>query len=230
MAKTDYLDQTDSGFSAQLKTCKDSLPAYSAVLGLSAAKVASQADDADYFAFLIASQTVVQNSARQYAVWKNLVRSGGTLPPTGAPVPPSMPEAVTAVAPGIEARFRALVREIKSSSGYNAAIGIALGIEGSNKAAPDLGTIAPKLTATLIGGQIDINWGWQGHSASLDMIEIHVNRGGGYSLLTYDTTPGYTDTSPLPAAPVKWTYKAIYRVGDQQTGQWSAEVSITVGG
>ena len=39
---------------------------------------------------------------------------------------------------------------------------------------------------------------------------------------------GYTDTVPFPATPVKWTYRAIYRVGDAQVGIWSAPVSITV--
>jgi hypothetical protein len=29
---------------------------------------------------------------------------------------------------------------------------------------------------------------------------------------------------------VKCKYRSIYRVGDQQLGQWSNEVSITVGG
>ena len=28
----------------------------------------------------------------------------------------------------------------------------------------------------------------------------------------------------------QWTYKAIFRVNDQRVGQWSDEVSITVGG
>jgi len=46
----------------------------------------------------------------------------------------------------------------------------------------------------------------------------------------FDTTPGYTDTCPPPATLVKWKYRAIYRVGDQQVGQWSNEMSITVGG
>ena len=66
----------------------------------------------------------------------------------------------------------------------------------------------------------------------LDLLEIQVDRGDGkgFTLLTYDTTPGYNDTAPLPAAPVKWTYKAIYRVGDAQVGVWSNPVSITVGG
>jgi hypothetical protein len=36
-------------------------------------------------------------------------------------------------------------------------------------------------------------------------------------------------TQPFPAAPVKWTYQAIYRVGDARVGQWSKPVSVTVG-
>jgi hypothetical protein len=71
---------------------------------------------------------------------------------------------------------------------------------------------------------------WQGFGNQLDMIEIQVDRGAGYSLLTYDTTPGYTDTAPFPATPAKWTYKAVYRKDDSQVGQWSNPVSITVGG
>ena len=35
---------------------------------------------------------------------------------------------------------------------------------------------------------------------------------------------------PLPAIAAKWTYTAIYRVNDEDVGQWSAPVSITVGG
>ncbi|MCX6872808.1 MAG: hypothetical protein NTW21_03225 [Verrucomicrobia bacterium] len=53
--------------------------------------------------------------------------------------------------------------------------------------------------------------------------------GKGYTLLAYDSTPGYADTTPLPATPAKWKYKAIYRVGDERVGLWSAEVSIAVG-
>ena len=54
--------------------------------------------------------------------------------------------------------------------------------------------------------------------------------GKGFLLLAQDTTPGYTDSTPLPATPAKWTYKAIFRVGDQRVGQWSDEVSLIVGG
>ena len=73
-----------------------------------------------------------------------------------------------------------------------------------------------------------MKWTWQGYGEFLDMIELCVDRGAGYQLLAYDTTPGYTDTTPLPATPAVWRYKAIYRIDDQRTGQWSDEVSITV--
>ena len=64
------------------------------------------------------------------------------------------------------------------------------------------------------------------------MHEIQVNRGDGkgWVFLTFDTTPNYTDTAPLPATLAKWKYRAIYRVGDAQVGVWSNTVEITVGG
>jgi len=52
----------------------------------------------------------------------------------------------------------------------------------------------------------------------------------GFVMLTFDTTPNYTDTTPFPATPTKWTYRAIYRVGDSRVGQWSKPVTVTVGG
>jgi hypothetical protein len=36
-----------------------------------------------------------------------------------------------------------------------------------------------------------------------------------------DTTPGYNDTEPFPATAAKWTYRAMYYVGDSPVGQWS---------
>ena len=64
------------------------------------------------------------------------------------------------------------------------------------------------------------------------LCEIQVDRGDGKGFVapTFDTTPGYFDTQPFPATPVKWTYQAIYRVGDSRVGQWSKPVSVTVGG
>ncbi len=57
-----------------------------------------------------------------------------------------------------------------------------------------------------------------------------MDRGNGWQVLTFDNTPGYTDTTPLPATVTRWNYRAIFRVDDQQVGQWSAELSLAVGG
>lgn len=68
-------------------------------------------------------------------------------------------------------------------------------------------------------------------AAFLDMIEIVVDRSDstGEVFLANDTTPNYIDTTPFPATPTKWTYRAIYRVGDSRVGQWSKPVSVTGG-
>ena len=65
------------------------------------------------------------------------------------------------------------------------------------------------------GGQSFVRWSWQGKSAFLDLLELHVDRGSGFALLAMDTTPNYLDTTPAPATPQKWTYKAIFRIGDR---------------
>ena len=231
MPKSDYVSQNDAAFSAQQQTFKINIPGYSTTLGLSPAQVAAQAADADYFAYVIACLQTMQNGAQQWTAWKKLVRGGGTPPPSGVPVAPEFPESVAAVALGIEVRFRALVKQIKSHANYNEAIGEALGIEGAVMTGPDLSTIQPEFDVTVSGGQVTVNWGWQGQSQFLDLCELQVDRGTGqgFVMLAYDTTPGYTDTAPFPATATKWTYRAIYRVGDARVGQWSNPVSVMVG-
>jgi len=145
---------------------------------------------------------------------------------------PALPTGVTAVNPGGLDRLFALIQQIKDSGKATETISTDLGIIGSTDAGPDLDTVQPKIEATLTGNHSQIKWGWAGNGAFLDMCEIQVDRGDGqgYRLLTYDTTPNYTDTQPFPATPAKWTYKAIYRVGDAQVGLWSLPVSVNVGG
>ena len=231
MPKSDYLKSRDTDFATQLSTFKLNLGSYAALLGISAAQTAALAADTDYFAYTLASHDIVLNQSKQWTAWKDLTRIGGTPPASGSPAASQLPEPVPAVAPGVELRFRALVKQIKAHPAYNEAIGSALGIEGPASAAPDLTTLKPKISLELTGGQVLVRWGWQGQSAFLDMVEICVDRadGRGFTPLAFDTTPDYLDTSPLPPTLAKWTYKVIYRVGDQRVGQWSDEVTLTVG-
>jgi hypothetical protein len=232
MAKSDYINQNDDAFAAQMQAFKNAIAAYAVLLGLTPAQVSAQAADADYFSYVIACRDIIRNANSQWSNWKSLLRAGGDLPPSGAPVAPVLPAAVAAVAPGIEVRFRALVKQIKGSAAYNAAVGAALGIEGTTQSAPDLTAVQPNIDATVSGNQVNLSWGWQGLAAFLDMIEIVVDRSDtkGEVFLANDTTPNYTDTTPFPGTPTKWTYRAIYRVGDSRIGQWSKPVSVTVGG
>lgn len=229
MPKSDYLDPKDNPFANQLVTFRDGIGLYATLLELTPAQVTAQANDANYFVYTLECLRLMRNGAKQFTAWKDLVRDGGTAPSTGMPQLPVFPTIVAAVALGIEARFRALVNYIKAHRNYNPSIGLALGIEGVAQPAADLSTVQPILKLEGSGGMVKVGWGWEGNSAILDMIELQVDRGDGHGfvLLAMDTTPGYTDTF-APTAPAKWTYRGIYRVGDNRVGQWSNEVSINV--
>ncbi len=149
--------------------------------------------------------------------------------PVADPAPGGLP-AVVPVLPGALNRIFSLVQTIKESSGYSPTIATDLRIVGTEITGPDLDTIQPGIKVKIVGGKVFIDWGWDGNGAYLDMIQIQVDRGQGWADLTYDTTPGYTDTHPFPAALTTWKYRAIYRVGDEPVGVWSAVVSIVVGG
>lgn len=229
MAKLSYIKSGDEAFGAQLIMYKNNIPMYAAILDVTAPQVTAQAADADYFDYVLKCQGIMQTGAQQWSVWKKLLRGGGTPPMAGEALPPVFPAAVTAVELGIEPRFRALAQQNKTHPNYNIAIGEALGIEGPEHAGPDFATLKPEFKLLISGNRVEVGWGWGGFKAFLDMCEIHVDRGAGYVALAFDTTPGYVDTQAFPAAPAKWTYKAIYRVGDAQVGQWSNPVSIMVG-
>ena len=174
--------------------------------------------------------TTMEQAAQQWSTWHKLLRKGGTPPSTGAPVLPTLGAAPAAVALGVETRFRDLVQAIKVHANYNTGIGEALGIEGEEQTGPDLSSIQPRLTVRAIGGAVNVGWGCQGHTNALDFIRLEVDRtGSGFGLLATDTTPGYTDTTPLPATAAKWTYRAIFYVDDHAVGQWSDPVSVMVG-
>jgi hypothetical protein len=227
--KEDPIADGDEEFAAQLQAFKLAIGSYSTLLGLSAGEVTAQAADADYFRYALQCETAVSNSADQWNSWKRLIREGGTPPPEGLPAATVLPTTVPVVDPGVEARFRALIAKIKKHPSYNEAIGQALGIEGAEVSGPDFSTFAPKLKLEQTGAGVLVRWGWQGKSAFLDMCEIEVDRGDGFKLLAFDTTPNYLDTT-VPTTAAKWTYRAIYRVGDARVGQWSAPVSIAVAG
>lgn len=209
------------------------LPSYATALGLSTAQLAAIKGDCLWLIYVLGTWlTAVREWALGCTQAANMAQSGsgGTqaLPVFTAP---TLPSTTTPVALGALDRIFALVQVIKQNSNCTDDIARDLGIVGSEQTGPDPAALLPVITAEIISGQVLVGWDWGGFGDWLDACEIHVDRGDGkgFVMLTIDTTPDYTDTQPFPAAPTKWIYKAIYRLGDAQYGLWSAPVSVTVG-
>ena len=230
---TDYVAENDARFLEQLIAFEAGLTRFAEPLGLTPAQIASVTADRKYVAYLTACLEIMRNGARAWTAQRDLFLND---PDDGVEVVttnlPTFPPPAEPVRPGIKRRYRALARLIKAHPAYNEAIGKALGIITSPPQAPEFASVMPVIAATKSGAAVHVSWGWQNHRRHLDQCEIHVDRGDGhgFTILTFDTTPNHVDEHPHPAVLTKWTYKAIYRAKDRQTGQWSNPVSVIVGG
>ena len=231
MPKSDFMPKDDNGKASLFVLFRDNVGQYLTTLGIAAddADIVQQAADATRFRAIVDFCGNMQNAAQGWTAEKNYERDGGDTAPAGQIVPALPSGFPAAVAPGIVRRFRELVKRIKGLKNYTETIGQALNIEGTVQSGPDMATVQPELKLSLVGNAAQVGWGWGGNSAFLDMCELQVDRGQGWQMLAFDTTPNYTDTAPFPATPTKWKYRAIYRVGDAQVGVWSNTVEITVG-
>jgi hypothetical protein len=146
MARAANLDQRDNHLAAELQAFKNGIGPYAPRLGITSDQVAAQAADADYFSYTLAVQELLASSSKQWSGWKTLLRDGGNLPSAGTPKPPVFPDAPPPVTPGVEPRFRALVRQIKASAIYNPSIGAALGLEAPGKPVPITPCSRPRST------------------------------------------------------------------------------------
>ena len=232
MPNQPYYPRPESDQASWLQNYGNKLPQHGPACGISAAEVTQTVQEVTSLAYVLGTwNPAVQNDAQQATAFKKALATG-TGPLAAYPAATAFPSPPPVAAPGVLTRLFNQVARIKLAPGYTDAIGQSLNIIGAAQSGPDLTTVQPVLTATFSGGTVKIGWGWGGNSAFLDMLELQVDRsdGKGFVLLAYDTTPNYEDTTPLPAALTKWTYKAIYHLGDHQVGQWSSEVSVTVGG
>jgi hypothetical protein len=209
---------------------RNKLPVHATALGLAPAVVTAAQADSDWLIYVLGTWLpAVRTFAEACTDAASEAQDG---PGTGLMSLPTFtaPDGGTPVNTGALARTFNLVQTIRVKPACTEAIASDLGIVGSEMSEPDWATFGPVLKISRDPAGVTVGWGWQGKKAFLDMIEIQVDRGNGWQLLAYDTTPGYVDTEPIPATPTKWQYRAIYRVGDQRVGQWSAAASVVVGG
>jgi hypothetical protein len=234
MAKKDLIPKTDLAFAAQMRTFQRNIAKHAADLNVTPEQVAGQSADSDHYNYVVLGQQLMLNTSKAWTVWRKTARKGvtttdGTME-QGIPTA-NLPPAPPAVLPGVEKRFRLLLRQIKAGPNYTYGIGVELGIEAASLTAPDHVTLQPRLIVQVVGGRVQLGWDWQGYRTFLDLCEFQVDRcdGLGFVALTYSVHPGCWDETPFPTVPTVWQYRAIYHADGKRIGLWSQVVSVTVG-
>ena len=83
MPKSDYINNRDVDFAAQMITFKTNIGQYATTLDVTTAQMTAQANDADSFDFVVKKQRTCVDCGQQWTAWKDLMRGGGT-PPAAA--------------------------------------------------------------------------------------------------------------------------------------------------
>lgn len=144
------------------------------------------------------------------------------------PAPLAWTPPATAVIGNARSWVSRFVTRIKSQPSCTPAIRADLALDGAPILPVDPQTWKPILTCSFTAGHPVLDWLRQGKAR----LEIHVDRGQGWSLLDIDDLPDYMDSHALPGpgSAALWKYKAIYRLGGVQTGHWSDVCEVSVKG
>lgn len=226
--KGPFIPDGDQGKADFLDNLALKLPGYATALGITPAEVTSVTNDAVMFNYVMDMQEAYKTFKQDMSKYKDILRDGPLGTPLGAlPVFPTLPVAPAVVSAGVFGRIRKLAGRIKNNLAYTEAIGEDLGIVGDEQVI-DIPNLKPVLKSRLDAGRPLIIWS----KGQADSIDIYVDRkdGAGFVFLATDSQPDYLDTFPVPAgvASAVWDYKAIYCIGDEQVGQFSAPIQVTV--
>ena len=218
-------DQAKVGFIVNLGA---KMPDHAATLSITPAEVTSVQADAAMFKYLMDMQEAYKTNKQEVTRYKNILRDGPLGTPLGVvPVAPTLPVAPVAVSAGIFVRISQLAMRIKGNPAYNEAIGEDLGIVGDEQVI-DITNLQPVLKHRLDGDRAMILW----KKGPAESIDIYVDRkdGLGFVYLANDSHPDYLDTFPVPAGvqTAVWDYKAVYSINDEQVGQFSDPMPVTV--
>jgi hypothetical protein len=200
MSKQDAIPKKDGDFYTNLKFLGDNAPAQKAVLNISDDDLATLKADAILFK---AKLNAVDAAYSQASVDKQNTRAA------------------------VEGRERAIIRRLKSASGYTDPIGQALKIVGSEDST-DMTTAKVDLTATILAHGTELGF----TKLKSDGVNLYTKRDGDadFEFLAHDTVSPYVDNRPLlvPGKPEVRYYKAIYVVNDEEVGYFSDVVVVTV--
>ena len=225
----DYVETSDLGFVNQLNNFANKLPSYLGTFSLDASVATQVQDDANFMAYV---QSKLQESVTYGQDWtklKNQVRNaegGDVLGPF--PAAPDVSTPPTAVEPGVEKRYRALGNQLKAHANWTTGIGETLGLIAP-ETDPDFENYKPVFTIQIVADQPLIKW----KKLQSDGVKIYKSVDGGqWVYLDKDTSPNFLDKSPSPPAGTvqQWKYKLVYVVNDEEIGEFSDEVVVSVVG
>lgn len=210
-----------------LKNLNNKAPIYKTILSITDAELDSLNKDTLMFEYVINMQMAYKTSKEGITAFKNILRDGAGTQTIEVPSAPVLPVAPDAVRPGIFPRVSKFIKRLKTHPNYTESIGEDLGIVGEEHVVNPL-TMKPRLKCVIKSGMPVIIWK-KGDASSID---LYVDREmtGNYKFLASDYEPNFIDLHPLPAGvnTAIWRYKGIYRIGDEQVGIISDEISITV--
>ncbi len=241
--KKSFLPRKDAQIAFWLQNLSAKIATYAAKYNLTAAEVAQLQQAAAFFVYWFTALDQAKDDIQKLTAYKNEVRdgvkAGGS--PSVTPVgitftPPS------AVPPGVIPFVLSIVGRIKKHQSYTIADGEDLGIEGPENT-DDLNNIKPIFKIELLSGHPNLIW----KKGIADGVKIKVLRNvtpstpgpgvptpppASFQFLAIDTYPDYMDTYALPAygQSSTWVYIMIYMIGDEEVGQWSDPVTVTVTG
>jgi len=229
MSKQFYLPRPEVERGKWLENFATKLPNYATKYGIPSALVTSVQQDSAVFKYFLEYANRITEYSRKINQYK-VELSEGADTSLQAPIPPTAPASPFPPVVGIFKRVSSIVNIIKSSLSYLESDGLDLGIEGAEQTALNTVEIKPVISLRLVaGGQPEIVW----TKGKTDGLEIYVDRGTGkFELYKVANKPNTIDKTTLPAVGVSqvWKYRAIYRLNDEQIGQWSDTVEISVKG
>ncbi|MGE0636945.1 MAG: hypothetical protein AB7P01_10935 [Bacteroidia bacterium] len=241
-----YLPRNEAARIIWFKNFKNKISTYTTELGLTPAQIAAVAADCDMYEYAVNQAEARKSDYKNIIEWKAKLSYSPIGTVLGAvPVPEVTPPPVVVPA-GVFTRLAAFVRTIKGSLNYNPDMGVDLGIIG-DEISFDPAALKPVLKIKLnTGGHPVIKY----KKNKTDRLNLYVDRrdGQGLKFLATTSKSSFTDMHPLPGSATVpptpgspsptpgagtiatvWDYKGVYVIDDEEVGEVSDLVSITIG-
>lgn len=215
-------------FVIQLLTFAKGLVTEGTSLGFSKAEIDEAMADALYLEWIVKCVDIADKYEREWVEFSKLARKGvGTVANMTAPVAPTFDAAPPVVAPGIQQRFTEKAAKAKVNPNCTLDIQKRLGIETVKSTVVH---DTPDLKLNYSADFVEISFHRYGHQS----INLYKNVDGkGYGVKPYMTlhkSPFIDKEMPASGVTALIKYKAIYVDADEEIGNFSPEVSITVVG